>query len=141
MFAGDGKDKLYGGAGKDKLYGETGNDYLDGGAGNDTLMGGAGADNFVLSLNGSLDTITYFAPNLGDLIQFNRASFGLAADATVANFVTIGTAAPDAAHGYILANSTGVFWDADGSGVGAAVQIAKFTTAPTGMTLSSFSFA
>lgn len=132
---------IVGGSGADTLNGAAGDDTLNGGLGNDTLTGGTGADQFVLSLDGSLDTLTDFAPNLGDLIQFNRASFGLAADATVANYVTLGTAAPDAAHGYILANSNGVFWDADGSGAGAAVQIAKFNTASTGMTLSSFNFA
>ena len=134
-------DLINGTASNDMIMGGDGDDVLNGSLGNDTLAGGNGADRFVLSLDGSLDTITDFAPNLGDTIQFNRALFGLAVDATVANFVTLGAAAPDAAHGYILANSTGLFWDADGSGAGAEVQIAKFTTAPTGMMLSSFNFA
>ena len=114
---------------------------ITGTAANDALFGSAASDRFVLKLDGSLDTLTDFAANLGDMIQFDSASFGIPAGAVSGSYVTLGTAAPDAAHGYILANSNGVFWDADGSGAGAAVQIAKFTTAPTGMTLSSFIFA
>ena len=140
LTGGDGNDTLYGQAGLDVLNGGNGNDYLDGGLGNDTLTGGAGADLFLLAWNGSLDTLTDFAPGLGDIIRFDRASFGIAAGASIASYVTLGTVAPNAAHGYILANSNGLFWDADGSGAGAAVQFAKFQTAPTGMTLSSFNF-
>lgn len=140
LTGGDGSDTLYGQSGVDSLNGGNGNDYLDGGLGNDTLTGGAGADLFLLALNGSLDTLTDFTPKLGDIIRFDRASFGIAAGSSVAGYVTLGSAAPNAAHGYILANSNGLFWDADGSGVGAAVQFAKFQTAPTGLTLSSFYF-
>ncbi len=140
LTGGEGNDTLYGQAGIDVLTGGNGNDYLDGGLGNDTLTGGAGADLFLLALNGSLDTLTDFSPNLGDIIRLDRASFAIAAGASVASYVTLGAAAPNAAHGYILANSNGLFWDSDGSGAGAAVQFAKFQTAPAGMTLSSFNF-
>ncbi len=45
------------------------------------------------------------------------------------------------AHGYVFANTSGLFWDADGSGAGAAVKIANFANTPIGMTQASFSFA
>ena len=141
LSGGDGNDTVYAQEGNDILSGGNGNDYLDGGLGNDTLTGGAGTDVFFISYDGSLDTLTDFSPSLGDVIVFNRASFGIPVGSAVSSYVTLGTSAPNSAHGYILANSNGVFWDADGSGAGAAVQIAKFTTAPTGMTLSSFNFA
>ncbi len=137
----DGADTLYGQEGNDLLNGGAGNDYLDGGEGNDTLTGGLGADTFGLAFNGSLDTLTDFSPNLGDIILFDRASFGIPTDATVADYVTLGSASPNAGHGYILANSTGIYWDADGSNAGAAIKIADFQTAPTEMSLSSFALA
>lgn len=122
------------------MTGSTGNDTLFGGLGNDNLRGNSGADTFVIALDGSLDTLADFSPNLGDTIQFNRASFGIPTGAAISSYVTLAATAPDNAHGYILANTTGLFWDADGSGTGAAVKIAAFTAAPTGMSLSSFNF-
>ena len=136
-----GNDSIFGTGGNDAILGGDGNDTIRGGLGSDRLTGGNGADRFILALDGGLDTLTDFAPNLGDTIQFDRASFGLPGNATVANAVVLGSVAPDASRGYILANANGVFWDADGSGAGAATQIARFQTAPAGMTLSSFSFA
>jgi Ca2+-binding RTX toxin-like protein len=54
-------DLLAGGAGADSLSGGSGDDILMDGAGADTLTGGAGADIFVMSADGSQDTITDFA--------------------------------------------------------------------------------
>ena len=141
LTGGDGNDTLYGQENNDTLIGGNGNDFLDGGTGNDTLTGGAGADTFMVARDGSLDTLTDFSPTLGDAILFDRSSFGIASGASIASYLVLGNAAPNASHGYILANANGVFWDADGSGAGAAVQIVKFQTAPTGMTAASFGFA
>lgn len=135
-----GANTLWGGLGSDRLSGGDGSDILIGGAGNDALTGGTGADHFVLALDGSLDTLTDFAPSLGDTIQFNRASFGIAAGAAVSDYVKLAAAAPDNAHGYILATNTGIFWDADGSGAGAAVKIATLQVTPTGVAQTSFTF-
>ena len=127
-------------SGNDTLVGSADTDTLSGGLGNDTLTGGAGADRFVIALDGSLDTLTDFSPALGDLIQFDRASFGIAAGANISDYVSFAGTAPDASHGYLMVNSTGVFWDADGSGAGAATKVANFQTAVTGMTNANFSF-
>jgi hypothetical protein len=135
-----GNDSISGSGGNDAILGGDGNDTIRGGLGSDRLTGGNGADRFILALDGGLDTLTDFAPNLGDTIQFDRASFGLSSTATAANTVILGSVAPDSSRGYMLANSTGVFWDADGSGAGTATQVARFQTAPSGMTLSHFSF-
>ena len=54
---GAGNDVLYGGAGNDSLYGQEGDDYLEGGAGNDYLNGGAGNDTYVFSKGDGKDTI------------------------------------------------------------------------------------
>ena len=55
-----GDDQLFGRSGRDRLYGEEGDDLLDGGRDDDLLSGGPGADKFVLSLDGSMDTIVDF---------------------------------------------------------------------------------
>jgi len=54
---GAGNDVLYGGAGNDSIYGQEGDDYLEGGAGNDYLNGGAGNDTYVFSKGDGKDTI------------------------------------------------------------------------------------
>lgn len=44
IYAGDGKDKIWGKADNDTLRGEAGNDLLNGGNGDDTILGEAGND-------------------------------------------------------------------------------------------------
>lgn len=60
IVGGIGDDRLIGGAGNDTVSGGTGDDILIDGAGTDRLIGGAGADRFVLSGDGSADTIVDF---------------------------------------------------------------------------------
>ncbi len=55
-----GADVLIGGAGADVLNGGAGADILRDGGGEDVLTGGAGADLFILTADGSPDTITDF---------------------------------------------------------------------------------
>jgi len=68
---GAGNDVLYGGAGNDSIYGQEGDDYLEGGAGNDALYGGAGNDTYVFSKGDGKDTIydRDSNPNNKDRIQ------------------------------------------------------------------------
>ena len=68
---GAGNDVLYGGAGNDSIYGQEGDDYLEGGAGNDYLNGGAGNDTYVFSKGDGKDTIydQDSNPNNKDRIQ------------------------------------------------------------------------
>ncbi|MCB1501749.1 MAG: hypothetical protein KDK07_18510 [Bauldia sp.] len=55
-----GRDHLKGGKGMDMLDGGRGKDLLDGGGGDDTMRGGKGRDTFVLSDDGSIDTVVDF---------------------------------------------------------------------------------
>ena len=135
-YAGD--DLLNGGEGNDTLSGGTGNDTLVGGLGNDTLTGGAGNDIFVfdtaLNATTNKDSVTDFVVGQ-DKIQLDRDIFtvltdegALAADSFLAS--AAGTAADD--NDYFLYNTSSgaLFYDADGSGEGVAVQFATLTTKP-----------
>ena len=129
---------LSGLAGNDTLAGADGNDTLIGGAGNDTLTGGNGADGFVFNFapnnTTNKDTITDFTSGT-DSLQLSKAVF----TALTGQVGTLSSeqfwSAADAVKGHdgddrIVYNSTtGVlYYDADGSGAGAAVQIALLGT-------------
>jgi Ca2+-binding RTX toxin-like protein len=134
--AGAGDDTLIGASGNDILWGEAGNDTLLGGAGLDTLIGGlgndtltGGADNDIFLFNSAIgtqniDTITDFTS--GDKIQLSQSIFkGLTKGAVTDLQFYQGEAAHDASDRVIYNQSTGaLFYDADGTGAKAAVQIA-----------------
>lgn len=123
VTTGSGYDQIFGGAGNDKISAGAGSDRIDGGAGADKLAGGAGIDTFVFSAinSGEFDTITDFDD---DVLEFDLSVFTGLAGASEESFV-LGAAALDA-NDYLVYNaSKGVlYYDADGSGAGAAVQIA-----------------
>ncbi|KAA8610032.1 calcium-binding protein, partial [Salipiger aestuarii] len=102
-----------------------------GGAGADRLEGGAGADVFVLASAPStgVDTIVDMTANV-DTIRLDSSVFtGLSAGALGASAFHIGAAAADAADRVIYDAGSGALWyDADGSGAGAAVQIAALSS-------------
>ena len=135
IFGGAGNDTLIGGAGADTLTGNAGNDRLVGGAGIDTLFGNAGADVFVLqNLAVDRDTIRDF--EAADQIEVSAALFGggLVAGSLAANqFLSNGTGvAGDSDDRFVYNNSTGaLYFDIDGSGATARVQIATLTGMPT----------
>ncbi|WP_308219935.1 calcium-binding protein, partial [Roseomonas populi] len=130
-----GSDRLYGKGGNDRLEGGDGNDTLSGGAGSDDLIGGTGADQFVFDVapNASaVDRIIDFEAGM-DKVVISRGAFGIASGATPA---LIANAAPVASGpGGVLLYDTagggagGLFWDADGAGGTAAVQIARLSNA------------
>ncbi|WP_169142335.1 calcium-binding protein [Aromatoleum toluolicum] len=134
----DGADTLKGLAGNDVLLGGAGNDVLIGGLGMDELTGGAGADVFRFeSTLGStnIDTITDF-DGTSDTIQLENLVFKkLAATGSLAaaNFVASATGEAADANDYVLYNTStgGLYYDADGNGAGAAVQVVTLTGAPT----------
>lgn len=128
------KNTISGGDGVNKLNGGTGDDVLNGGGGNDTLIGGRGKDLFVFDTMfgiGNIDIITDFNV-LDDTIQLSQSIFTaleagiLAAESFVVN--TTGNAA-DMNDFVVYNKSTGaLYYDADGSGTGGAVQIALLGT-------------
>ncbi|MGF9756955.1 M10 family metallopeptidase [Microvirga sp. 0TCS3.31] len=132
-------DKLYGNAatntlkgngGKDSLLGQAGNDSLMGGSGADTLSGGAGSDVFVFNTKPSkstnLDRISDFNGRY-DAIHLENAIFKKIGKAGTlkSHHFEIGSKAGDGDDYLIYNRSKGIlYYDADGSGQGRAVEIA-----------------
>jgi Ca2+-binding RTX toxin-like protein len=131
-----GHDEIWGDGGNDLLNGGAGRDGLHGGQGLDTMTGGAGADRFVFRLASSFgDVISDFASGVDSIRVHSRA---------VADLLPLG--AVDAAHFHVdVADGTGaqfvwdtqdpsgngmLYFDADGSGAGAAVLVAVLTGLP-----------
>ena len=131
LLGNSGANILKGLVGDDTLKGGAGNDTLLGGAGKDTLSGGAGKDAFVFDTSpASRDTITDFNRTDGDKIQLSKAVFtGFAYTGALHAedfYAAAGaTKAQDATDRVIYNTTTGVlYYDADGLGGTAAVQIA-----------------
>ncbi len=121
------------------VLGNAGANTLDGRGGADTLVGDGGADVFAFTTalgGGNIDTILDFA---GDVIGLASDIFAaVTAGGITASEFTVGTAAGDADDRLIHDQASGrLFYDADGSGVGAAVQFAQLGT---GLALSAASF-
>lgn len=129
-----GNDFLNGDNGDDILIGGDGNDTLTGGQGNDRLLGGEGDDSFrfFFPLTG-VDTIADFAA-ADDAIQVSVDNFGgglTAGRAISANQFRRGTSAVDASDRFIYNNNGRLFFDSDGVGGAAQVQIATLIGIPT----------
>jgi len=131
---------LLGNAGVNVLKGYAGLDSLAGGLGNDTLTGGTGADRFVFdSALGStnLDRITDFARGVDKLVLdddiFGKLGVGTATGKAVGSaHFKVGAAAGDSNDFLFYNPSTDkLFYDVDGSGARAAVQIATITLSGT----------
>ena len=128
LVGGAGDDRLYGRDGADMLHGGDGNDVLDGGARKDVLTGGEGDDTFYFAFTGEAgDTITDFAAS--DHIGLSAAGFGVE---NIDDFAFALASEPlTAMRAAIYDSTTGhLSWDADGSGAGAAVQLASLVGAP-----------
>lgn len=115
--------------GADTITGTSGTNVFHGGFGSDVLRAGKGADTFVFDTtigNGDVDRIIGF-DTAKDKIVLDKAVFdGLSAGALAGDAFVVGTAARDANDRVIYDQSTGsLFYDADGSGSGKAVQFAK----------------
>jgi Ca2+-binding RTX toxin-like protein len=128
-----GNDLIKGAAAGDTIDGGTGNDQIYGELGNDVLTGGAGQDTFFFNTalgSSNVDRITDFNVADDTIRLENAIMTKLSSSGTLASSLfRIGTKAVDA-NDYVVYNSqTGALsYDADGSGAGAAVQIA--TLAP-----------
>jgi Ca2+-binding RTX toxin-like protein len=117
-------DTLFGGNGNDVLSGRDGYDALYGGNGNDTLSGGLGNDRFFFEGGETgVDTITDFTVGT-DLIYLRRAGFG--ATATIDFVSGAGTLAATSANSTLFfhTDTRMISFDADGTGAGAAVDLA-----------------
>jgi Ca2+-binding RTX toxin-like protein len=129
LIGNSGNNQLNGGAGNDTLKGGTGNDILVGSLGNDSLTGGTGRDRFTFtSPNDKSDRITDFSV-LDDAIAVSAAGFGGGLVANVATQLVIGAAATNANQRFVYDSTNGfLFFDVDGNGGTAQVQIATLST-------------
>ena len=139
ITTGSGNDRLTGnadnnsltsGAGNDTLAGGAGNDVLAGGAGNDLLTGNSGEDVFVFdkALGATnIDRITDFAV-IDDTIRLENAVFTGVSPGTLSGLAFVANlagTATDALDRIIYEIDTGkLFFDADGTGLGARVHFA-----------------
>jgi hypothetical protein len=136
----NGDDVLIGGSDGDSLNGGAGSDVLVGGAGSDSLTGGTEGDHFVFNrTTDGIDSILDFIVS-DDTIQLDNAGFtslGAAGTLSADQFV-IGSAAGDADDHIIYNSGTGaLFYDSDGKGGAAQVQIATLTS---GLSLTNADF-
>ncbi|CAM8662094.1 Kexin/furin catalytic domain [Paracoccaceae bacterium] len=130
---------LSGNSGANRLQGNTGNNILDGQGGVDTLTGGAGSDQFIFRSNGPAwpqDLVTDFKAG-EDLLVIDLASYGfdlkdmgVVASGLVSagSFVKrAGAMALDLDDHFILDTAQNrLFFDTDGSGSAAMVELAQF---------------
>lgn len=126
-------DTLTGNDAANRISGGAGNDRLNGGLGKDMLIGGSGNDTFVFNTklgSNNIDTISDFSVK-DDTIWLDDDIFtkaGKVGDLSTAAF-HIGAKAHDASDRVIYDNKTGKLWyDADGTGKGAAVHFAQLDT-------------
>jgi Ca2+-binding RTX toxin-like protein len=139
VFGDAGADSIVGGTGNDSLNGNAGADWLEGGAGNDALSGGGDQDSFVFREFGAAnaDTVSDFASNW-DMLRFDASAFtalggaGHFAAGDARFYAAAGaTGGHDADDRLIYNTSTGqLYYDADGSGAGAAQLVATLQGAP-----------
>jgi Ca2+-binding RTX toxin-like protein len=144
LNGGSASNQLSGGAGADTLDGGAGDDTLVGNAGNDLLIGGSGGDQFLFNTalgSSNIDTISDYS-SADDTILLDDAIFagiGAAGTGLAADAFTIGAAATTSTHRIIYNSDTGaLFYDADGSGAGTAIQWATLTVGPLGISNTEF---
>lgn len=120
------------GTGAFSATGNAGANILDGNAGSNLLTGGAGADVFLFDDLTGTDTIADFVSGTDEIWIDNSVFTAFAADGALAagNFVSgAGAVALEADDLLVFDTSNGaLYYDADGNGAGAAVQIATLST-------------
>lgn len=124
-------NEIYGNAASNSISGGGGNDHLVGLAGNDIITGGSGKDAFgFFTPWEGIDTIKDFKV-VDDGFFITRSGFGagLAAGHITTDQFRLGSSAQDGSDRFIYNKSTGaVYFDADGVGGAAQIQIAKVST-------------
>ncbi|MCB8819843.1 hypothetical protein [Microvirga rosea] len=138
VTTGSGSDIIVGKSGKDVIKSGAGNDKIFGGLGNDKLSGGTGKDIFVfntkLNKKTNLDKITDFNVK-DDTLWLDNAIFkklGKGSEASPGKlnkaFFSIGDHAKTAKNTLFYDDKKGVlFYDADGSGAGKAMEVATLS--------------
>lgn len=133
--AADGYGVYYGFGGNDTLNGgDNGNTFI-GGAGSDILTLGAGEDKVLFDNLSGIDTLNGFNPT-DDLIQLAKSAMaalgdvGALTDAEFESGAGLNAAVDSTTRIFYNTTSGALFYDADGSGVGAATQLATLTGAP-----------
>ncbi|MFY9294198.1 MAG: calcium-binding protein, partial [Methylorubrum rhodinum] len=125
---GSARFNLSGNAFGQSLVGNNGANVLDGRGGGDVLTGRGGADSFAFSTAlgaGNIDRITDFAAE--DTMRLSKSVFSALATGQLGEgaFKNISTGNADTGDRILYKQSTGeLFYDADGSGSGAAVKFA-----------------
>jgi len=127
-------NKITGNSQANTLSGGNGNDTLTGGLGNDLLTGGTGRDDFVFSSAASngTDHITDFV-HLTDRLVFTGSDYGFSVGhaLTAAEF-TVGTSAIGTGAQFIWdPTSHHLYYDQDGTGATAAVDLALIDNGAT----------
>jgi VCBS repeat-containing protein len=135
LYGGNGDDSLGGGKGDDILRGQNGDDWLSGRAGFDKLLGGKGEDKFVFETaphRSSKDVIQDFKV-ADDTIYLAKAAFKRLGhetgdlDASMFRVNHTGRAKDKDDHIIYDKDSGILYYDADGSGKGAAVAFATIS--------------
>lgn len=133
-----GEDILNGGGGNDDLFGGAGSDTIVGGGGDDLIYGGAGADRFQFSnlLSQGIDRLKDYQSGL-DKIIISALGFGGGLQAGTAliaeQFLETTSSTATTGEQRLIYNSMtgGLFFDADGSGLGSSsVQFATLFVDP-----------
>ena len=133
-----GNNHLFGIDGKDLIVAGAGDDTISGGLGADILTGGTGADHFlfdVLETAANKDTIKDFTGGV-DKIEIDRSAFaafaGEFSGALPAFELALGTKATTADQHLVYNITLGaLYYDSDGSGSYAQIQIAVLAGRPT----------
>ncbi|HEY9621428.1 MAG TPA: GDSL-type esterase/lipase family protein [Crinalium sp.] len=129
----------------DTIIGTSGNNVINGSGGSDRLTGGGGVDTFVYtSFNDGGDVITDFTNS--DFIQISASGFGgglvagigLAAGVASATGTFVNGNTPVGTGATFLYSGGVLSFDADGTGAGAAIEIATLSGSPS-LTASQFS--
>jgi len=140
ITTGAGGDEIYGGAGNDKITAGAGDDFIVSGSGADKVSGGLGGDYFIFNnlAVGGFDTISDFSA-AEDTLLFDTSVFTALAGGITADNLCFGAAAQDA-NDYMVFNAKGgkLYYDADGSGSGSAVQIAILKGSVSGLAEGNF---
>lgn len=137
--AGDGDDFIVSDALDKRIKGDAGDDMIVAGPGTDVLFGGSGRDLFGFrSAGDGIDDIRDFRVGK-DKIGLDTSGFAEVGDKVDADEFGIGTESATALQHIIYDDKTGaLYWDADGSGGTAKVQLAELAV---GLKLTAANFA